>query len=161
MVLNFKNITLLQEHIAIHVMDYCKLEKLPLSGMELENPLWANTSTQEYKLASKARTDLWLLLPHGLDLCTVHNSTCHLWWLFSQGNLDELEQTETFLLESSVWKRWKKWLQKIWIGVIEYFYIHEMTEENLTILLVERFCHCVPGFGDASISLVFNVIHHT
>lgn len=39
MVLNFKNITLLQEHIAIHVMDYCKLEKLPLSGMELENPL--------------------------------------------------------------------------------------------------------------------------
>ena len=39
MVLHFTNITVLQEHIAVHVMDCCKLDKRPALGMELEKPL--------------------------------------------------------------------------------------------------------------------------
>lgn len=41
--LNFTNITLLQKHIAVHVMDCCKLEKRPPLGMELEKPLSEQT----------------------------------------------------------------------------------------------------------------------
>lgn len=32
----------------------------------------------------RARSELQLLFPHGLDLCTVHKLTCYLWWFCFQ-----------------------------------------------------------------------------
>ena len=58
------------------------------------------------------------------------------WWLGSQGHLDQWEQLETFVFESSVWKHHEKWPQKIpsWSHPVITF-----TGENGTIPLVERF----------------------